>query len=792
MKKNLFFIACLLLANIFSVKAETKETLYIEELCNITIKVDKASNIVVTTQAGHGTILSLTDGTSVLQVDDNNENPLQIEPAEGAKIISVLQNGSEKSPSGDGKYRLGISEGMNLEITTESLSADPKVTFSIDDPSHIIVKANDLPVTDLTIPKNFTKGTTLTIAAAEGYTITHVSTDILPSVPSTNGVYTLILNQDIKIYITTKVIDPIVTFEVDYPQRVSVLNQETNKTIDISSSQVSLPVGTILEIQASDAKYSIKSFKVNGIDKQPSGGSQIYNLGISANTTISIETSSTVPAVKFVVDKPENVKVHLLDSEEILDVAQTYEFEKNTQLVIEPASDEVRIASVMANGMKITPLANGNYMTAIATDMTIEIKTKGILPTLTFNVDTPERIHVWNGEEKLNISELVEVAAGTEITIGPAAENFTIKSVVADGKALTPGTDQKYHVTVSGDMTFDIKTAASLTLHIIQPEGGKVSVFHNDVELQEGDKVITGDELSFKNTADEGYTFLSYLLNGKECIETYTVSGSEDITVSAKFRAIKEGYALVTFDLDELGSTLLNIKERNDSEIKNIDPSQPYEIKKGNQIFVYTFTTSMIILSCTMNDLEVPADTGQEGKSYTMTINENAVVKVRTGKLVNITGEITNDASYNRIGEVKLKYKGEIGHDFTLPVGETVELVPLPAAGYELDFYYTRYDESTKFTENSYTITKEDEEREIVVIKGAFKNANSIKSLNAIQSYYDVNEKQLITIGGNTKIYTVSGEIILESIETNISVASLKEGVYIVKTQDRIFKLIKK
>ena len=80
----------------------------------------------------------------------------------------------------------------------------------------------------------------------------------------------------------------------------------------------------------------------------------------------------------------------------MLDVAKTYEMEKNTQIVIEAASDEVRIASVIANGMKLTPLGNGTYMTSVAMDMVIEVKTKGNLPTLDFKVDAPERINVLN------------------------------------------------------------------------------------------------------------------------------------------------------------------------------------------------------------------------------------------------------------------------------------------------------------------------------------------------------------------------------------------------------------
>ena len=780
MKKNSFLIVILLLANIFSASAKIERAFSADGLCNVKIEVDKGSNVIATTIAGHGTRLTLTDGVNDVQLDDS-ENPLQIEAAEGAEIVSCKVNGSDGSIGGDGKLRVGITEGLHIEITTRSLSANPAVTFSVTDPSHIIVKADDELVSDISSPKEFAKGTMLTIAPADGYEVINVSTTERPTIPFANGVYSIRVEQEMTIYVQSQAANPVVTFEIDYPGRISVVNQSTRKPIDISSSKVSLPKGTVMEIQASDEKYSIKSVKVNGQDKAPAGGSAIYNVGVEGNMTVAIATSSTVPSVKFDVDKPENVKIHKLGSEEMLDVAKTYEMEKNTQIVIEAASDEVRIASVIANGMKLTPLGNGTYMTSVAMDMVIEVKTKGNLPTLDFKVDAPERINVLNGAEKLDISEMVELPIGTEITIEPANENCIIRSVVADGEELEAGSDKKYHVTVAGDMEFVIETAASLVLHIIQPEkGGTIAVYRDGQELHEGDVVITNDKLSFKNTPDENYFFVNYMVNNEECVETYTVSGSTDITVGAVFRALRDGYVAVNFELDEKGG-LLNIRNIVDSEFISLDPSKPCEVKKGSAINIWIFTATVNIASCTKNGVDVPADADKEGRSYTMTVDENATIKVTTVKLVSVSGEHTNDDMYNSIGDVYIKYKGEVANTFIVPVGTTVELVA------ELN-----YDESTKFTENAYTV--ENTDKEIIVIKGAFKvNPDSgIESLNSIQGHYDAETMQIITTGGNTKVYTVSGKMVLESNETNISVSALENGIYIVKTQKGVFKLVKK
>lgn len=790
MKKNYIIIVMLLLANLFSVSAATKEADAAKALCNVKITVDKASNIKAVTMAGNGTVLTLTDGLNALTVDDG-ENPLLIEPTEGATILSVKQNGSDKTPAGDGKYRLGISEGMTLEITTQSSDTEPTVTFSVDNPSRLIVKADGAAVTDISSPKTFAKGTLLTISAVGGYKIKTLSASTIPSVPEINGTYTLTVSGDVTIYVTTEAVNPVVTFDIDFPVRVSVKNMDTQVAIDITSGEASVPVGTVLEISASDAKYTIKSVKVNGDDKPSSGGSLIYNVGISANTTIAIETTSTVPTVKFIVDKPENVKVHMLGSDVALDLSKSHELEKNTQLVIEPANAEVRIASVLANGFKLIPLTDGTYMTSVSTDMTLEIKTKGILPGLTFNVDAPERISVLKGTEKLDFSDVVELPEGTQITIQPAADNFMIRSVVADGTTLTAGADGKYLVTVTGDMEFEIKTAANLTLHIEQPaEGGKVFVFRNDVELHEGDKVMTGDELLFKNTPDENYVFLNYLVKGEKCIETYMVFGSEDITVSAEFKAVREGYALVTFDIDELGAVLAQIKVREEGSDKwnDLDPLQPNEVKKGSEISLYFFSTGIYFESCTMNGTEM---TKVDEKSYKGVINDNSVIRIRTEQRVSVSGDLTNEpVTFLTIGWTYIKYNGEVATSHIVPVGGTVEIVVKPLEGYELDYLYLNYDEGDKYEGTTYTVPNAD--REIITIKGAFKKSTGISGVGLLRNHYDAASMQILTTGGTTQVYTVSGEKVLESADTNVSVAALRSGLYIVKTQDGIFKIMKK
>ncbi len=772
--KNYYYLIVMLLLASFVTTAKVHAS-------EVTIKVDNPSYVKITTRTGEVVSITKTEETFNLEGE-----PLLIESADPAlyELVEVKQDGTSRGIN-RGQCRVGIS-GI-VEITTRSLAGpvNKRVAFGVTDPSHIIVK-NGEEVLTITkgVALEIPQGAVLTIqAASEEFSIESVKADGKP-IEGVGGIYSVTVNDDVTITIVSKKVLPMLTFDIDYPGRVKVLNADENDTeIDISSGTALVEKGTALTILPSDSKYTIKSVTVGEKELTDHGG---YHTGVTGDMTFVIKTSSTVPAVKFDVDHPENVTVTREGTTDALDLSKIYELEKGTQLVIKAANDEVRIASVLIDGFKLTPLADGSYKTAITDDVTLIIKTKGILPILTFNVDAPERIKVMKGAEELNFSEVIELPEGTEITIEPAADNFSIVSVQAGEKALTAGEDNKYHVTVSGDMEFTIKTSATLTLHIATTDGGTVTVFRGETELKEGDKVQTGDELTFKNTFNVGYAFLAYYVNGKECKgPAYTVTGSVDITVSGMFKTVPENHAMVIFDVED---PLVSIYD----ESVHVDPSQPYEIEKGHTLSIYVYSTGVRITLCEMNGVAVPADEN-DPNSYHIIINDNATIKVRTEQLVLVRCDLTNDAALNRVGDVYIKVNGVEVHNTLARVNDELELVPRPEAGYELEYYFRNYNEDDRFTGNIYKVRQEDFDNEshFIVIKGAFKKVSAIDNVETGQSYYDAAAKNILSAGGKTEVYTISGETVISTMETVIPVSDLAKGVYIVKAQDRIFKLIK-
>lgn len=104
---------------------------------NVMINVDNAANVKVSTMAGHGETIQLSDGMNAIQFDES-ENPLTIEPANGATIVSVTQNEADVlNPSGDGVYRIGVSSSMKLDIVTSGGSVGGKeISFGINCPTY--------------------------------------------------------------------------------------------------------------------------------------------------------------------------------------------------------------------------------------------------------------------------------------------------------------------------------------------------------------------------------------------------------------------------------------------------------------------------------------------------------------------------------------------------------------------------------------------------------------------------------------------------------------------------------
>lgn len=780
MKKIMFFMA-LLLVSLTTASAA------------ITINVDKASNVKATVQVY--TDIALVDGENVFPDYGPDSSPLSIEPANGAEIVSVTMNGNEVTPAYGGVYRMGIEDGMVVNITTSNSSqggeAKPKVTFHIDNPYQIQVTAGGRTI-DVSQPAELEQGTEIKVQATMGFTIQSLSWSLMGSPSYENGVYTMNVSSDMEVWVYMQTVP--VTFDVDFANRVTVEDSYSMKAINITNSPVYLSTGTSLAVYSSGEKYTVESVEVNG--NNINGRYGYFYCGVAEESTVKIRTSSSVPAVNFNVDDPSRVKVHLEGSDELIDVTKTHEFENGAQLVIEPASDEVRIESVSVSGLVFSPMPDGSYSISVTSDMTVDIKTKSIQPYLTFNVDEPRRITVLADGQPLDIlaGESVEVAKGASISVKAAADNFSIVSLSVDGNAVEPA-DGVYTFVAQADATVDVKTKASLKLYIDDNiAGGSVVVKRGEETLKSGDIVADGDVLLLEAQANDDYVFEYFTLNGVETESKVTVGGADDITIGASFRKIQEGYALITWNIN---SSLVNIDQYDaeGSYISSIyDTTEPVELKKGNILKFSMWSPSRRFKTCTVNGAEMAVD---ENGAHWFTITENASVYVEVESLINVSTYDTRNEEHEKIGNVVVVYEGEEYPFGTyIPVGATVTFVAKPEPGYKLDYLYFVETPDTPM-DGTYTATQEDiDAGKYIIVQGKF-SVDETTGIGAVRNSNGVNfdaQSGILSVadGSAVRVYTTGGRLVQSGANGKVTVSSLPAGIYLVQSAGQTFKFVKR
>lgn len=773
MKNNILKSLAIILWQVISFTS-----LYANEATNtITFNIDHSERVTVTL-LGTNEIIDLTN--PVFQWPSGVS--FMMEPSSDIfKITSVKINGETKMPGGDGKYRWGVNGDLNIEITTsENIST---LIFDVTDPSHLLVTDNNANVLDIKSPVKIQTGALITIESfSEHYMIERLNAGGRDLYPSGDGRYRFVASNDMHISIKSKSLHPIVTFNIDHPSRVNVINILTDEIIETSNIKVPIPANTPIVIETTDPKHTIQSVEINGTPIYMSGDGK-YRTGITADTHIAIKTKSTTPMVTFNIDEPDRVVIW--NDGVKIDPSLAYEVEKGSQLIIEASGNEYRIASVLVNNTPIKGASDGKYYTTAMSDIAITVRTKGILPTISLNIDHPERIKITNltTQEDIFVSDIIELAKGTEISIEALKSNFSILTLKNNGTLINPEDNGKYQFTVNEDLSLNITTSALLSLTIEESTGGKLTISRNGTTLQSGDNVSPGDILDISYSLTDGYGLDFISVNNDKVSEKYTVYGSDDLTVKGTFKLLAEDQAIVQvkIDIPYLVYVWHNgiIGEAN----------KPFEAKKGDIIRITPFGSAEI-LSVTANDLKLDPDT--DG-GYMTVVQKNTIISIDALKRIYVTGGRSYGES-GQIGRVFIKYNGEISESFNVRAGETVELIKeYNSETHTFLHYIIGYNKDQIHYDDQYTITQEDIDTDrSLSFTGVFDIAASAGQNMISKSRYNEASQEIITSGGGIKIFSISGECILSSNESIISVNMLKNGIYIVKTADSIFKIIKK
>ena len=98
-----------------------------------TLTVDKAANITAYEgQSYDNKVITLRDGENTLELSEKN-NLIQLKPNSGCRIESVKADGTAQSADYDGAYKIRLTEGMKIDVTTSAVVRDQKATVFIED-----------------------------------------------------------------------------------------------------------------------------------------------------------------------------------------------------------------------------------------------------------------------------------------------------------------------------------------------------------------------------------------------------------------------------------------------------------------------------------------------------------------------------------------------------------------------------------------------------------------------------------------------------------------------------------
>ena len=137
--------------------------------------------------------------------------------------------------------------------------------------------------------------------------------------------------------------------------------------------------------------------------------------------------------------------------------------------------------------------------------------------------------------------------------VGYELVHYTVNGVAIEGNT----------VTVDGEMTIGAEFALkNFAVTIAEIAGGSLEVLYNDAALQSGATVPYGAELTLRATADAGYTFGGYLVNGTATQEeTLTVTDAVELgatftlnTYSFSFAELEGGSLVVKAGETELST----------------------------------------------------------------------------------------------------------------------------------------------------------------------------------------------------------------------------------------------
>ncbi len=748
------------------------------EAIRFSITVDYAPNITAALEnqrEGEWQWLSLHDGKNDFVCVAAN-SPLEIFAADGASILSMERNGAPVNPIGWGGANGWIYEleyGDEFVVATQGKEVDvkliaPEGNASLESYTYTTSDGRTLSPEGMEYTIKSHIGETVYVTPRPGTELSYLicqnggQTDMLTYFRAAEGVDGT-NPMSVSIYGARSSSDIVIA--VDDASRIKVV-QEGGR-------------GDILELHDGNNTFSPSDIK-NALAISATDGNQMVSVAQNGNL-LAPNASGVYPVVAEASDW-----IEIVSRRNPVDVTVNFSFE---------GDGDISWLNGMVNGQETeltSPMTVKSYST-----ITISAKEGYTLENVS---STTEGVIVERVPNTINYEVTIPSADITQADINISAKEMEAEEgyaiVTANGEEIFI-LYYEYAVSESGELTF-VKKLENNTVNQVKI-GNYVSVYCKDTQSRFLYVRVNGEEIS-PEPDSEGRTAL-VRIEGRTLIE------AEIYTPCLAYT--QESYDDVKHIV--LGTIYFDI---NGKQEKQIYPEQGQTVKfipapeKG-----YLFDHIEMFYSNTIDSEGILV----EGNEYTFTesdmkenfilfkgvFTENPdektfVVRGSTAWLTDKDGNVITDQSSAVGNVVFLTPTGEYSREITGIEGDKVQMF---VEVYEdvLDIYeVASYCFMNGFPDNKipgsvYTINAKDADSESVIWINALirEKTDGIDSVTDSASLsYDADSRTIVS-SSPIKVYTLSGTLILSSLERSLSVENLPEGMYIIVNDDNTLKFRK-
>lgn len=788
MKKSLLLSFLMAFVGIFTANAD-----------NVMINVDKAANVKVSTMAGNGETIQLYDGMNRVTLDAS-QNPLQIEPANGASIVSVTQNESSVlTPSGDGIYRIAISsmkldivtsgggaKDLNIGFMTNGMSGNPFKVFYEKDSQWIESTAGSF---FYTIPEN----SNVKLVPDKFYEVKNVKTAAgqEAGAAQTDGSYTFTAQASYDynyLYVDMSLSPAARKFKlkINYlPNAVCIFEngRTTEAKYDTIAPQYS-NVETEFLFEASQNPLEIKATPGAEIVQVTRNGEVVGPIGWNGINGYIFEVADGDSFDVSTKGAPTDVKVSAPDGN--IDLKYYY-FKKADGTEIALSGNSATLSGCLGEIIYVTPRPGTDFtFIAHTANGGTENVSKGYFQIVKgYDPEQPVEYLIYGSRNVTGVAINVDAASrvkvvqeggrGDVLELSDGKNTFALSEIknslafsAADGNEITGVSVNGYPVSVSPNGYFLViaeegdyidvtsrKSPIDATMKFKFNEGAdvtwlKATMGDLPVELSNPMTVRSYSTLIFE--ASEGYVLESLTCSTPGVMAMEVVPGtarysvtiaSADVTeltldVTMKEMEPSEGNSIVIPRGDELFVTFWETTDKDGDYVKSLNNNTVNEVKTGNWVRIYCKGSSSEFVYIKVNGTDIELE--KDARIQWVKVNGRSVIETKIDfPCIAYTNETYDTIKHVKSGNVFFLVNGENVTSTKVYAGDIVKLVAAPEKGYVFQKFMM------------YTVSDTDEGGTPIEGDTYTFTENDIKNSNTLLF------KGVFTEDENNKVYALRG-----------------------------------